>query len=760
MLKHYLVHALRTFWRFKLTTAVNIIGLSLGLVCFVASYVFLDSATHSDAHFPKASRIYVITEELWTSPTERMIPAFPQASPPVAKYLKADFPQVEVARALPLRGMGVAAGDRKLSLAAAAADPEFLQIFDLEFVAGEAREALSGLHKVILTERTAMRLFGRRDVIGESVLLQNRESLTVSGVIAAIPRPSHLTDADGEYGSQLSFEMLVPMDLVAAMVKSGGLGLGFDPSAEAWGNDAFWTYVLLPADGSLTAGQFLESLHTFGDRHVPRDRVIVKTGAVPVAEVQLAFLDAIIGSRSGIPMATTLLLLDVLILLIACLNYANLSVAMATTRGKEIGMRRVLGAGRLHLIRQYLIEAALLGTAALVIVVAGTALAIPLLNNMLDLELRFPSLAEPGIWLGVLLLIACISLAGGAYPALVLSRVRPVEAVRAGAVRAGPRFVPTLLVAVQFAAASFLLVVTLLMASQNSLLQRAGIRADQDPIINILSSPTQVGVDMNTLREELLRSDTIKGVSATAAPLWTSGGPHVALRRSPENSSSSHMTLINTVSHDFFQTLELPLLAGRQLERDRGDEIRFGVRRPDNPPVIIDRSLARQLGWTNPADAVGQTIHQAPIRPDAPPPGPPLNVVGVVEDGYPRLIGPNTESNLYFLMPIAAAFPVVRIDRNNVAGALAHMDAVWDRLSPNAPLQREFADDLFNSAYEKATVYFRVIAGLSGFAFLIAMLGLFGMSIHVTSRRRREIGIRKRRGATAPRRGGIQLRAF
>jgi putative ABC transport system permease protein len=622
MLKHYLVHALRTFWRFKLTTAVNIIGLSLGLVCFVASFVFIDSTRHSDAHFPKASRIYVITEEQWTSPTERMIPAFPQASPPVAKYLKADFPQLEVARALSLPGMAAAAGDRKLSLAAAAVDPEFLHIFDFTFVAGEAREALSGLRKVILTERAALRLFGRRDVVGESLLLQNRVSLTVTGVIAAIPRPSHMGESGTQFGSQLLFEMLLPMDLVSEMIKSGGLGLGFDPSAEAWGPDVFWTYALLPAGGSLTPEQFHAGLRTFGDRHVPRDRIIVKTGAVPVAGVQLALLEAILGSRMAIPMTTALLLLDVLILLIACLNYANLSVAMATTRGKEIGMRRVLGAGRLHLVRQYLIEAALLGTAALVIVVVGTALAIPLLNNALDLELRFPSLAEPGIWFGVLLLIGCVSLAGGAYPALVLSRVRPVEAVRAGSVRAGPRFVPTLLVGVQFAAASFLLVVTLLMADQNALLQRAGIRADQDPIVTILSNPSQVGVDMETLRVELLRSDTIKFVSGTSAPLWSSGGPHVNLRRTPDSSSPPRMTLLNLISHDFFETLELPLLAGRKFERDRGDEFQPGGRRAGHLPVLIDRSLARQLGWLNPADAVGQTIHQAPIRPDAPPPAP------------------------------------------------------------------------------------------------------------------------------------------
>jgi putative ABC transport system permease protein len=760
MLKHYLVHALRTFWRFKLSTAVNIIGLSLGLVCFVASYVFIDSMRHSDAHFPNASRIFVITEELWTSPTDRMIPAFPQASPPVAKYLKADFPQLEVARALALPGMAAAGGDRRLTLAAAAVDPEFLKIFDFTFVAGEARDALSGVRKVILTEQTATRLFGRRDVAGESLLLQNRVALTVSGVIAEIPRPSHLGGSGGQYGSQLPFEMLLPMDLVTEMIKFGGLGPGFDPSAEAWGNDSFWTYVLLPADGSLTIEEFRASLHTFGDRHVPRDRIIVRSGAVPVAGVQLAFLEAMIGSKSAISMTTTLLLLDVLILLIACLNYANLSVAMATTRGKEIGMRRVLGAGRLHLVRQYLVEAALLGVAALAIVVAGTALAIPLLNNSLDLDLRFPSLVEPGIWLGVLLLVGCISLAGGAYPALVLSRVRPVEAVRAGAVRAGPRFVPTLLVGVQFAAASFLLVITLLMANQNSMLQRSGIRADQDPIVNLLNNPTQVGVDTNTLRAELLRSDTIKSVSGTSAPLWSSGGPHVNLRRTADNSSTAHMTLLNLISHDFFETLELPLLAGRKFERDRGDEFRFGADRTGNLPVLIDRSLARQLGWLNPADAVGKTIHQAPIRPDAPPPGPPVDVVGVVEDGYPRLIGPNTESNMYFLMPDAATFPVVRIDRNNVSGALAHIDAVWNRLSPNAPLQRQFADDLFNTAYQSATVFFRVLAGLSGFAFVIAMLGLFGMSIHVTSRRRREIGIRKTLGATAPRVVLMLLRDF
>jgi putative ABC transport system permease protein len=759
VLKHYFVTALRNFWRFRVTTTVNVVGLALGLMCFIATYVFLDGLLKSDMHYPKSARIYAMTQELWTTPTERMVPAFPTAAAPTARYLKADFPSLEaVARALPMGTLAAASDDRKLNLFVAAVDPAFLQIFDLPFVAGDASATLAAPHSVVLTESAAKRLFGTAGAVGRRVILQNSVEVTVTGVLGPLREPSHLGDAER---AALRFDALIPMDLMASIQTHPSPGFPADPEAEIWGFDFFFTYVLLPADGSVTAQQLLTGLETFGARHVPKDQLVSVFGAVPVSHIQLSLLQALFGG-GGISITTSVFFLDALILAIACLNYANLAVAIATTRAKEIGMRKVLGASRLHLIGQHVMEAALLGLAALLIVLIGLALGIVPLNNSLGIHLTLASYANPVLWLLVALLLAGVCIIGGAFPAIVLSRVRPVQSLRAGSIHAGPRFVPTLLVGIQFAAASFLLVAALLMVNQNHVLQRSGSNDGRDPVVVITNDTGQLRIDFDTLRTELLRDPSIKSVSATLRAPWQHGGWHFMLRRSDAAVAGPITTILDQVSYDFFPTFDIKLLAGRTFDREHGDEYKvetlFGPA-PRTPHIILDRSLARQLGWTNPNDAVGKIIYDwvqpgMPGRPHA------LQVIGVVENGYPRLIGPNTDSNMYMLTPSDAHVPSVRVARNDIKNALAHIGAVWERLAPKAPLGRQFTDELFGQAYEGFSRASNVLAGLACFAFVIAIMGLFGMAMHVTSRRRREIGIRKTLGASSARVVLMLLRDF
>jgi putative ABC transport system permease protein len=762
MLRHYWTQALRNFNRHRVTTAVNLAGLSLALVCFVSTYVLLQSMTHTDLHFAKAERTLVITQELWNR-DELMVPGFPQAAPPTAKYLKADFPQLEtVARSLSMGSLAVANGDRKVDLLVAAVDPDFLKIFDFTFRAGSPATALASAHEVLITEPAAKRLFGTTEVLGRRVLLQGKVNATISAVIAPVPQPSHMGDGPR---ALMRFEILVPVDFLKTLPTSAGIGMPVDPDGEQWGMDIFNTYVVLPADGSFTADEFRAGLPGFAARRAdPVTRNFQMTsvfGAVPLQAVVLAGLDALMSGRIG-SLTVSVFLLDVLILIIACVNYANLAVATATTRAKEVGMRKVLGATRLQLTGQYLFEAALLGTVALIMVIAGTALAIPPINRALGLFLEMPPVSELGLWASVVGILCGIGLIGGAYPALVLSRIAPVEALRAGSVRSGPRFVPTVLVGIQFAAASFLLIAALLMANHNRSIERNALRPDRDPIVVVGNDMRSLGVEFDTLRNELLRNPAIKSVVRVGTVPWSSGGWHYPIQRTPDASAAQAMTLANQVGYGFFESVGIALLAGRSFD-EQHDDLFFNPEDARNPAsrvpnVVIDRALARQLGFPDPADAVNQVLYDPPS--DAPPVRAGIRVIGVVENGYPRLIGPNTESNLYMLAVTFANVPLVRLERTQVAAGLAHLDAVWQRLAPNAPLRRQFMDELFEVAYRNFSMLSRVVGALAGFAFAIAIMGLFGMAIHVTTRRRREIGIRKTLGASASRVVLMLLRDF
>jgi putative ABC transport system permease protein len=746
VLKHYILQALRSFWRFRVTALVNLLGLTLALVCFIATYLFLETLTKSgDSQFKLANRTWVITQELWSSPTNRMIAGFPMASPGTAKYLRADLPGLEaVARAWTAGQMAAAAGDRSAYLWSITADPEFLKIFDFKVLQGDLHDALGSAHGAVITEGGAMRVFGTSNVVGRALLLQNSVQVTINAVIAAPPVGSQFSDRGTNL---LRFDLLLAADFVRLVRQQADIP-AFDPDDPGWGNDFFVTFVLLPANHSVTPAQLKETLRGFPARHIPKDQLISVFGAVPLEQVKLASMEALTGNR-GIPLTTSPFLLDALILAIACLNYANLTVAIATTRAREIGMRKVLGAGQPQLVRQHLLEAALIGMAALILVLVGTVLAVPVINRAFGLEFHLAALLRPTLWALVALLLVLISLAGGAYPALVLARVRPVEALRSANVRAGPRFVPTILVGVQFAAASFLLVVALLMHAQNSLLQRVAIRPDHDPVVTMGNSLNAFGVPFERLRTELLRDQRIKAVSASAARPWQMGGPHQYLRRS-RNSAAVPVAMVDFVTYDLFQTMDIKILAGRDFDRGHNDPM-FNwnpAAQKGDPSVILDRKLLRELGWIQPEQAVDQTIYLAAPW-DASVPDRPLHVIGVADEGFPRLIGPSADSSIYMMSAFASDVPLVRISRDDIPGALAHIDAVWKSLVPNAPSRRYFTDELFNEGYQNYTAVSSVLTGLSVFAFIIAIMGLVGMALHITSRRLREIGIRKTLGASA-----------
>ena len=755
MLKHYLSQALRSFWRFRVTTGVNLLGLVLAVVCFVATYLFLDSLLRSDVHFPKASRTYLITQELWNAGGSKIVPGFPEAGAPVGTFLRVDFPGLEaVARAASLGHQSAATDDRKADVNTAAVDPEFLKIFDLDFKAGEPAAVITSAHSAIITQRTAERLFGKAQPLGRRIVLQNHVEVTVTGVIAPVPQPSHMGDDDKV---MLQFDILVPMQLLKEMKTSAGIGVPIDPEdGQAWGLDIFLTYVLFPADGSFTPQEFLAQLPAFAARRANRPGAPVSSvfGAVPLPHAELAAADAFLGGNV-ISVTTMVFALDALILAIACINYANLAVAIATTRTKELGVRKVLGATRLHLIRQCLIEAGLLGLAAVVLVMLLAALVIEPVNRALQTNFTLASLIRPQLWLMVTGLIAAITFVGGMYPAFALALVRPVDALRAGNVRTGPRFVPTVLVGVQFATASFLLVVALVMARQNALMKAQGVQAVRDPVVVLGNDLNELGISFETLREELLRSPNIKAVASISQAPWSSGGSHVTLTRGAEAGAAREDTIFNDIGYHFFEAIELKLLAGRLLDHEHGDElVRFDQLPPGKQqPIVVDRALAAALGWHDPNEAVNKVTYVKM--------GPgeiPFRIVGVVENGYPRLVGPNTASNVYDLSPQRAGTPLIRISREHIPATVKYIDSVWDRLAPQAQIRREFMDTLFDEAYRNLSRINSTLNGLSAFAFLIAIMGLCGLAIHVTTRRQREIGIRKTLGATV--RGVVTMLLF
>jgi putative ABC transport system permease protein len=401
---------------------------------------------------------------------------------------------------------------------------------------------------------------------------------------------------------------------------------------------------------------------------------------------------------------------------------------------------------------QYLAESAVLTAAAALLSLVAVRLVMPALRNAVGIDLSLSLFDGAGFWLFLAGLLGAVTLLGGAYPAFVLSRVAPVEALRVGRSRLGPRFAGTILVGVQFAAASFLLIVVLVMRTQNDELERTGLGTATDPLVVISNAPQFSGIDNDLLRSELGRLPQVRGVSEIANPPWSQTVNLIGFARTPDADTTAVTTYLNIVGYDFFSTLGFTMLAGRAFDREHGeDPFRgFNIAQLEGRTIsaVLDASLARQLGFDPPETAVDQIIYvpdsftrafggrAVPIR-----------AIGVVADKPLHLRGGGATSNVYWLQPGRLNFQVVRIAANDVSGGLAAIDAVWSRLSPKITISRDFMDQLFDESYENFGRINQVFGGLAFVAVLIALIGLFGMAVHVASRRVREIGVRKSIGA-------------
>jgi putative ABC transport system permease protein len=293
------------------------------------------------------------------------------------------------------------------------------------------------------------------------------------------------------------------------------------------------------------------------------------------------------------------------------------------------------------------------------------------------------------------------------------------------------------------------LIVVIVMSLQNWELRRTAFGGVGDPLVVITNNVGDTETNIDALQAELLRSPHIKSVSASSFLPWRMSMSPTGVRRSMDPAATSTGMGDNVVGHHFFSTLEMTLAAGRLLDEQHADDLLpvgddSGKARTYN--VVVDRAAASRLGWPDPRAAIGQTVYVPWWNTNRPPDQ--VRIVGVVENKPLALLGPaGLQANIYRLNPAAAKFPIVRVSGNAIPQALAAIDTAWKKVESGVPLNRRFADELFEQSYQFLDGINRIFAALAAFAFAISMMGLFGMAIHVTTGRTREIGIRKTLGA-------------
>jgi putative ABC transport system permease protein len=603
------------------------------------------------------------------------------------------------------------------------------------------RTALKSPRSAVVSDTLAKQLFGSTQVLGKTLLLNNRETVHIAGVVSEQRQPTHLAIVP-----MFQFTLLVSMDTLEAMLPAANSSAA-RPASRFFGGGAL-TYVVFSDGASApTADWIQKDLGRFSARHIPPEQGRAILGLRPVSELLEVLGEATIQhDKTGLSYTLMIWLFGSLVLITACLNYANLASAQATTRLKELALRRVVGASRGQVAAQSFFEALVLTAtaAAVALVVLPVILKGIRLSNRVDLgSVLFVS---PKFWIWLLVTLVVVALLASSYPAWVSARIRPANALQSGRVPLTKRRTMQILVVTQFALASFLFIATTVINSQNDRMRSATSGVTDDPIVVISNNFAEAGVDMRVLQDELSRQTAVKSVGATDMAVGQLGtNTHGLMFMNEEPHSRHWMVVTPAVDYDFFSAMSIKLLAGREFDRGNAADVEtsFGVGN-----VVIDRALAAEYGWKSPQDAVGKPIYvSSSAAKDAV--GLPRTVVGVVENGLlvPIVINGST-STLYSLNPNRTSTLIARIAKDNVAGGISALEAVWAQLAPNIPLKRRFLDEQFDAAYQQMTGMTSVLRILAWFALFVGTMGLTGIAAHAMNQRKFEIGVRRTLGAS------------
>jgi putative ABC transport system permease protein len=729
VLQSYFAIAVRQLLRYKLDTAINVVGLALGLTCALLIALFVRHELSYDRQFANSGRIVRISEDIHA---DRPL-HFAGSSPAIAPLLDDFFPGVEqAARLMGCLEMGggtlVTVGERQfVEPRVMGTESEFFDIFTLDWLRGDARTGLARPNTIVLTESTARKYFGSSDALGRTVeIFEVRLPQVVAGVVADLPSNSHL-----------AFDLLLSLASAPA------------DTLTSWGGDCFHTYARLaegvdPADIGSRSGQFFD--HHFRDG----SGQFRGFTAVPIREIHLhSAREGELKTPGSIATVYALSVVALLVLLIACINFVNLATARATQRGKEVGLRKSMGASRAQLIQQFLGESLLVTVVAVALAIVLVVTALRPFAGFVERDLGFDDVASTEVIAAILAIALLIAVGAGSYPAFLQSGFSPVTALRGRITRGTTAArLRKLLVVLQFSISIALIVATLVVFQQQRFAETLDLGYETSQIVVLTGSQqAALGPQWQSMK---LRLESLQGVEAVTAsnvvPGTRSGG-RAQVRDIDDEDRLGFIAQLMLVDFGFFETYEIDVIAGRSFSERSGDrEIGEEPGQPPPPPAsfIVNRLAAERLGST-PDDIVGRMLNVAGRR---------GVVVGVVENVYLESVRDPLTPVLYLVPPTERVLQMreasIRVSSAGLERTLAGIDEIWRELGPPVPVLRRFLDEDFEALYRGERRQARLLTTLSVLAVAIACLGLYGLVSYSTTRRTKEIGIRKTLGAGVP----------
>lgn len=728
MWRNYLVVAWRTMFKYRMYSTINVLGLAMGLAVCLLIFLFVQDERSYDTFFSDADQIHrvrALFESQQVKSHEAML------AYPAADLLENDFPEIEHSVRLISVGSSplFVKDDRRFyEDGFYFADSDFFEVFDLPFLYGDPATALVEPAQVVITSSVAQKYFGETNVVGQTFSYDNRVDLTVSGVIDDLPSNTHF-----------AFEIVASRETLVSL-----FGERIMNNLQNWGWPSTYTYIKLnpTADPEVLQAKLPE----FMDRNEAQDALSIFLQ--PLKDIHLhSHLELEMQPNGDIAQVYTFSAIALLILLIACINFMNLSTARSTLRAKEVGMRKVVGARRGQVITQFLGQSVMMTMLALVLALVFVQLALPGFNEFLDKDLVVGYLSNPLVPLGLLAVGLLVGIGAGSYPAFYLSAAKSLDVLRGEAARGlGRGRVRQGLVVIQFAISIMLVVVTGTVYSQMQFAKNLKLGYEKDQVV-IVSGLNRIADEdsFETLRTRLLQHSNIASLTASSIVPTQNLFAGTGFRLPGGDEEEPLFYRIVQVEHNFFDTYGIDIVSGRGFSRDFGADRRL---RPtdDNPHVqssiILNEAAALKAGWS-PEEAVGKTLMQGGDERSIT-----YTVVGVSADIHFSSVHSEIEPAVFFVDPNGYSSLAVKVATADLSSTLAYLDEAWNAVVPNYPITRTFLDDRFGALYEQEERTGQVITAFAILAIFIACLGLLGLAAFMAERRRKEIGVRKVMGAS------------
>ncbi len=731
MLKHYFTIATRNLARQKLLTAINVLSLSIGIACFSLILLYAINEFSFD-RFHKDSdniyRVYRLSQPMGSEGASADVympmplgPAMKQELPGVKNYVRMQEAW---------KGSFIKTGDQVVQVPVSFADPEFFTVFSFPLKMGNAANVLKDLHNVVLTEKTANKLFGNVNPVGKTIQIKTEndyEPFLVTGVSENIPS-----------NSSISFEILGNYNYIAT-TKGGSR------SVNNWHRSSYLTYIqLAPGSSVHRDGRKLQDFynaHNPDDEKELRERGYWKGKGSPLTYGMQPLLkmhtDAFVqgGNIGNTDPKNIWILMGIAtaVLIIACINFTTLAIGRSAGRSREVGIRKVIGSSKSSLVLQFLSEAVLLSVLSAIIGLLLAGLLLPFFNELSGRELSFSLQQFPELLWLLCLLTLIVGFIAGSYPSLVLSGFNPIEVLKQKTRVGGSNFFTRSLVTVQFVLSIGLIASTTIILQQIKFMtgKNPGFQKENIVVVNAMETDSRKLYPL--FRQAMQKDPRIRSIASAELSLGEGKGWS---RTGFDYYGKNKQVFEYFIDTNYIPVMGIQLIAGRNFKPGITDDT---VR-----SVIVNEAMVEDFGWTN-ETAVGQVLKGYNEADESKNPV----VIGVIKDFNFRSLKEKVKPQMFHQFSDYTSYTyLLRIQPGDPSSLLASMESAWKNLEPNIPFQYSFLDEDIDRFYKSEKRWGNIIGWAGGFSIFLACLGLYGLVMLSAINRTREVGIRKVLGAS------------